>query len=642
VPKFSIWRCPLSLGILCSTALAVRAQTISPTSMDFGKLAVGTTVEAIATLTNTQSVPLTISSISASTNFAETSYCPIAPKTLAAAGSCKISVKFTPPSLGSITGALNVNDNSSTSPQVVQLSGQGEYPIVLSPSGEAFGAQLVNNPSTPEVLTLQNFQMAPVTIAGISTSGDFAQTSNCPVAPNTLAQRLTCQISVTFTPTTVGPQDGTLTVTDGTSNSPQSATLRGTGIRTRIQHVIMIVQENRTPDNLFHDPVLIARGADIASSGLNSKGQTITLVPIALANDWDLDHVHIPSFVEMYDNGKMDGANLVALICKPYCPLDPAATQYAYVQASDVAPYFAMAEQYTFGDRMFQSNQGPSFPAHQFIIAGTSAPSVGSDLFAAENPNGGTSPGSDTGCSAPSIQTVALIDPSGDESQTQFPCFEHPTITDLLDNKGLTWRYYTPALGTLWTGPNAIDHIRFGPDWANVITPNSTILTDIRAGTLPDVSWVIPLGQASDHSDTSTGEGPSWVSSIVNAIGNSPYWANTAILITWDDWGGWYDHVAPPILNSYEYGFRVPLVVVSPYAKPAYISHVTHDFSSFLKFIEKNFDLPSLGYGDAVADDLSDCFDFNQTPITFQPINAALGADFFLNDTRAPLDPDDD
>ena len=132
------------------------------------------------------------------------------------------------------------------------------------------------------------------------------------------------------------------------------------------------------------------------------------------------------------------------------------------------------------------------------------------------------------------------------------------------------------------------------------------------------------------------------MASIVNAIGASQYWGNTAIIITWDDWGGWYDHVAPPILNSYEYGFRVPLIVVSPYAKRGYVSHTMHDFGSLVRFTEETFHLPSLGYADSRADDLSDCFDFTQAPTTFQPFVAKYDASHFLNDTRAPLDPDDD
>jgi phospholipase C len=137
------------------------------------------------------------------------------------------------------------------------------------------------------------------------------------------------------------------------------------------------------------------------------------------------------------------------------------------------------------------------------------------------------------------------------------------------------------------------------------------------------------------------------VASIVNAIGNSDYWNHTAIIITWDDWGGWYDHVPPPaIYNQYEYGLRVPLIVVSPYAKPAYISHVTHDFASIVKFIEAVYDLPSLGFADVRADDLSDCFDFAQTPLTFQSVPTSLvPEDFLLQEhppSAPPGDPDDE
>jgi phospholipase C len=408
----------------------------------------------------------------------------------------------------------------------------------------------------------------------------------------------------------------------------------------KIQHIVIIFQENRTPDNLFHG----LPGADIADSGTNSAGQTIALTSIGLANDYDLSHAH-SAFVAMYDGGKMDGADKIAISCQSGatdCP--PANPQFRYVDPADVQPYFQMAEQYTFADRMFQTNQGPSFPAHQFIISGTSAPTATSDLFASENvvlpANAGTNLAA--GCAGPVGETVAMIDPMGSEATTQFPCFEHPTLADLLDANGITWRYYAPSAGSIWTGPNAIQHLRFGADWQNVIIPQTTVLTDIAAGQLAQVTWVIPDGRASDHPSSTDGSGPSWVASIVNAIGNSPFWSNTAIFITWDDWGGWYDHVAPTIHNSYEYGFRVPLIVVSPYAKKGYVSHVTHDFGSLLHFTEATFGLPSLGYADALADDLSDCFDFNQTPATFQSFAAKFDAAHFLSDRRTPLDPDDD
>jgi len=449
------------------------------------------------------------------------------------------------------------------------------------------------------------------------------------------------------------------------------ASLTTVRMGSKIQHVVIIFQENRTPDDLFQDPVLISHGADIQNFGVNSKGQTIPLSPIDLGTNgsnpdtYDLNHDHI-SFTEMCDMNpatgvcKMDGADLITGSCVAGVAGCPANPQFMYVIQTDVAPYFALAEQYTFADRMFQTNQGPSFPAHQFIISGTSEPSVGSDLFVSENPIGVDHASSHAGCTAPATETVALIDPSGNESTTMYPCFDHPTLTDLLNAAHISWKYYAPIAGSIWTSPNAIQHMCgpnaappnatacTGADWTNNVILDSTqdpapVLTDIANRQLPTVSWVIPSSLASDHAINTDGTGPSWVASVVNAIGNSPYWANTAIFITWDDWGGWYDHVPPQkIVNSYQYGFRVPMIVVSPYAKAAYVSHVTHDFGSILKFIETNFNLPSLGFADAPADDLSDCFNYNQTPITFQTIAAPLKAEYFLNDRRPPAGPDDD
>jgi len=405
----------------------------------------------------------------------------------------------------------------------------------------------------------------------------------------------------------------------------------------QVQNVVVIFQENRSPDNLLHG----LPNADIANSGVNSKGQQITLQPVPLANNFDLNHNH-SGFVALYDNGNMDGGDKVTVTCNKgaqNCP--PPNPQFMYVNPSDVGPYFQLAEQYTFADRMFQTNQGPSFPAHQFIISGTSAPTSDSNLFAAENPGGVSNAGKNTGCTAPSNEFVRMIDPSGSEAQKLYPCFDHPTLVDLLDWRRVSWQYYTPSAGSIWTGPNAIQHLRFGRDWNNVILSPSQILTDINNGQLANVTWVIPSGRSSDHPGSSDGSGPSWVASVVNAIGNSQYWDSTVIFITWDDWGGWYDHVAPSVINSYEYGIRVPMIIVSPFAKPGYVSHVTHDFGSILKFIEEVYHLPSLGYADALADDFSDCFNFHGHN-RFRNIKAPHNARYFINDKRPPTDPDDD
>jgi phospholipase C len=445
----------------------------------------------------------------------------------------------------------------------------------------------------------------------------------------------------------------------------------------KIQHVVIIFQENRTPDNLFQDPVLIKNGADIQNYGINSLHQTIPLSPIDLGTvgsspqNYDLSHAH-KAFVQMCDLNSstgvcaMDGADQITIACQKGavgCP--PPNPQFMYVSPADVQPYFQMAEQYTFADRMFQTNQGPSFPAHQFIISGTSAPAASSNLFAAENMGSAGA----AGCIAPPNQTVAIINPAGVESSAMYPCFEHPTLTDLLDAANVTWRYYAPSAGSIWTGPNAIQHMCgpnatppnatqcVGTDWTgtspkvvlNQTQSNAQILSDIANNQLAQVSWVIPDGADSDHASGNDGCGPSWVTSIINAIGGSQYWSNTAILLTWDDWGGWYDHVAPTIVNDgsswgsgYVYGFRVPLIVISPYAKPAYISHVKHDFGSILKFIESTFSLPTLGYADVPADDLSDFFNLSQGAVKFQTIPAPSNDAQCKSDTSPATDPDDD
>lgn len=439
----------------------------------------------------------------------------------------------------------------------------------------------------------------------------------------------------------------------------------GSGYRTLkanspVSHVVIIFQENRTPDNLFQDSVLISRGADIAQSGVDSHGHIIALSPVPLANKYDLSHAH-SAFVDMYDDGKMDGADRIPITCidglKLCSPIPN--PQFGYVPPAEVMPYFSLAEQYTFGDRMFQTNEGPSYPAHQFIIAGTSAPDTRSTLFVGENP----ATVNDTGCAAPPSQRVAMIDQNGTEDIYMFPCFEHPTLIDSLDNRGGTWRYYSPVPGGIWTAPNSIRHLcepqvkadhYFTCDtleWnRNVVLSATQVLTDIGNGDLANVTWVIPSGLSSDHAAANDGSGPSWVAQVVNAIGNSRFWDSTAVFITWDDWGGWYDHVPPPkVLKDcsdwgcgYVYGFRVPLIVVSPYAKPAYISHVQHDFGSILRYIEENFGLEPLGYADAYADNLSDCFNYQQPPLPFRTIAAPLDAAHFLNDPRPPTPPDND
>lgn len=412
----------------------------------------------------------------------------------------------------------------------------------------------------------------------------------------------------------------------------------------QFQNIVIVVQENRTPDNIFGSCPSCIPGADIATQATISTGQVVPLTCIPLASKKDVTHTHA-MFEKMYDQGKLDGANKNSGTNSEGCG---GYSAIRYVNQSDVQPYFDIATQYSFANRMFQTNQGPSFPAHQFLFGGTSAPTADSDLFAAESVTGG--------CLAPPQTYVALIDPEGNESSVAYPCFDHGTLTDLLDAAGLTWRYYAPNAANQWTAPNAIYHICepgqkrgpacLGSDFQNdVILNPPQVLDDIASGNLANVSWVIPAGAYSDHAGGNNGLGPAWVASIVNAIGNSPYWSNTAVLITWDDWGGFYDHVPPPSppqngwCVSYCYGFRVPLMVVSASTPQGYVDNVYHDFGSILRFVENNWNLGLIGtgmYADAYADDLSEFFQGGQAR-PFAAIKAPQ-KDF----SKMPLtDPDD-
>lgn len=384
------------------------------------------------------------------------------------------------------------------------------------------------------------------------------------------------------------------------------------GPSSKIRHVVVIMQENRTPDNLFNG----FPGADTVQSGM-SNGQSVTLQPIPFEQGTDLDHSHTGWWKD-WDNGQLDGFAHAKSYPIPNLP-------YAYVPQSETVPYWTLAKAYTFGDRMFQSNTGPSFVAHQYMIAGQSADTD-------ENPNG-----TPWGCDAPSTERVAMIGPNGTDLPGVYPCFDYKTMADILDAHGITWRYYAPAEGAsgfIWSAYQAIRHIRFGTDWTtNVISPNTQVLTDIQSGTLAQVTWIVPAAAYSDHAGPGlTAEGPDWVADIVNAIGASKYWDSTVIFITWDDWGGWYDHVNPPQVDEMGLGFRVPLIVVSPYSKHGYVSHTPHEFSGFLRYTEEVFNLPGLGARDATADDFADCFDYTQTPQPYTQIPVTFTPQHFLRE----------
>jgi len=321
-----------------------------------------------------------------------------------------------------------------------------------------------------------------------------------------------------------------------------------------IQHVVLLIQENRSFDNLFQG----YPGANTQNYGMavpvatcavtpvpSATAVTVTLAPIPLEASYDIDHDH-NNYNWARDDGKMDGFNREcgAVTASPY-------PQYGYVPQTETKPYWSMAGQYVLADNMFQSNLDGSFIAHQYLIAGQS-PNREVDY-----PNGVW------GCvSGPSVTVHQMLpdpNPSHLMGTTKVPVCEDPqTLADELNAAGLTWKFYSVAgppkqPGTIpsdWNGFGAVNHIYNSPMWTSNMESNPRrILTDVAHGKLANMTWVTPTWTNSDHSAARSKTGPAWIASVVNAIGKSAFWNSTVIFVVWDDWGGWYDHVPPPQLD---------------------------------------------------------------------------------------------
>jgi phospholipase C len=404
--------------------------------------------------------------------------------------------------------------------------------------------------------------------------------------------------------------------------------LSGTGIGT-VKHIVYIVQENRSLDDLFQG----YPGADTVSSGKDSYGQTVQLQPIKLTTPYEIDHSAEGMFRACDGDPKypgtdckMDGFNLEHLYGGPHLG------QYGYVPHGETKPYFDIAHEFVLADRMFASQLDESFVAHQYIIAAQAQSSV--DV-----------PDSYWGCPGGRDDFVETITHKRTFGKEQQPCFDYQTLGDELDAAGLEWRFYTsrytkPFAG-LWSAYQAIRHIYDGPDWKrDIITPQKQFIRDVRAGNLASFTWITPTCPDSDHLSCGGGFGPSWVTSLVDTIGESKFWDSTVVFVQWDDWGGMYDHVPPPHRGYDGLGFRVPLLVISPYAKKNYVSHTQYETASVLHFAEDVFGLANLSDADArAASPAGDCLDFKQRARKFVPIKAPKGPSFFLNqpvDDRIP------
>lgn len=420
-----------------------------------------------------------------------------------------------------------------------------------------------------------------------------------------------------------------------------------------ITHVVVIIQENRSFENFFtgypgaNAPptgCAIPEGSETArprvSGRLARPGKrsdcppgdvSVRLRPITF-DDPDLGHDWQTGQTD-YDKGKMDGFSKFGE--SGQYGRYPA---YTYVNRSLIAPYWDIARQYVLADEMFPTEWGGSFTGHLTLVAGTD--DIQQSPSEAEIDNPTTAP---YDCDSPPGTTSSYVTSKQkvEMNKGPFPCFQWKSIAEVLDNAGVSWKYYaTKKLDAgIWEPFEAMQYVRYGPDWkTNIIAPQTKILTDPGKGDLASVSFVSPSAKDSDHprGDRSD-KGPSWVASVVNAIGESSYWDSTAIVVLWDDWGGWYDNSKPPQLDYRGLGFRVPCLIISPYAKDGYVDKTQYEFASILKFIEEVYGTGSIGrtsqgYTDQRATSLDAAFDFHQQPRSFTAIPSKYPLSHFLHE----------
>ncbi len=376
-----------------------------------------------------------------------------------------------------------------------------------------------------------------------------------------------------------------------------------------IDHVVVFVKENHTFDNYFGS----FPGADGNSHCALADGGTFTCPHAPDSTPRDLCHSHSCALTD-WAGGKLDGWELS----------DSHADHLSWGQytEADIPNYWKYARTFTLGDRFFANVLGPSFPGHTFLLAAQAG-------WAQGNPPSHIPTSLNWGCDQPSGDTVSILQGGTCTTADVAPCFNIPSIPDVLP-KGVNWKFYgTNFYGAdpeIWSMFDAIKPVRQGPGWSNVVNV-SEFSTDVANGTLPNVSWMVDQDLDDEHPVIgSVCAGENWTVKYINQIMQSPYWSHTAIIFTMDDFGGWVDHVAPPrqygcdAQHPYGLGFRLPLLVISPYAKPGYIFHEQAEQASVPRFIETIFGVPALSTldpaaQDGQANDLLGAFDFNQTPL---------------------------
>ncbi|GAC1509035.1 MAG: alkaline phosphatase family protein [Chloroflexota bacterium] len=370
--------------------------------------------------------------------------------------------------------------------------------------------------------------------------------------------------------------------------------------RCPIQHVVFIIKENHTFDNVF-GRFPGADGARFARTG--TRRVRMGLTPDRLPAD--ILHANGAAGLSM-NGGRMNRFYLLP-------GARHAGRDYAdssYTQAA-IPNYWAYARTYTLADHFFSTIQGPSFPNHLVTVAASSAGTF-------DNPGGHNLPRVtfSWGCDSPPAYTVPARAPNGIVSSVR-PCFNLRTLTDEADAAGVSWRYYASppgSLGYVWATLDAVKHIRFGRDWKRGDVSERRFASDVARGRLAAITYVTPDLPQSDHPPFSMCAGENWTVHQINAVMRSRFWSTTAIILAWDDFGGFYDHLTPPRFSALGYGPRVPAIIISPWARPRFIDRTRYDFGSVLHFIEDVYHLHRLTRYDRSAHGLDSAFNFKQKP----------------------------
>ncbi len=431
----------------------------------------------------------------------------------------------------------------------------------------------------------------------------------------------------------------------------------------KFKHVVFIIQENRTFDNIFGGANPFP-GAEAAVAGAVPSGTPIPLASIPLECTYsilvykcsrqDPDNYHAqwltacnPPSPPPFAVGGPSPCRMNGFSANQTGDLDPGQI-YSYVDRTESKPYWDIARAYALGDHFFMGHNSESYTADQYIFSAQSNNVVDGPVFPLPTPAAQKYFITPWGCDSPPGTATFTLDPTtGQESAKPsggLPCFSYPALASLVDASPakLSWRLYAYSICQNINALDVNQSIRNSSAWPDAIektcpnaaavnttnfrAPEDSFLTDVsgKSGTLASVTWILPGAITSDHPGVPYGYcGPWWVASIVDAIGKSQFWDSTVVFIFWDDWGGFYDHVAPYVVRDQAGpGFRVPFMVVSPYARRGVVVKTDAEFATLAQFVESNFDLGSLHATDTspYANNLDDFFDFS-TPKPFVPIS---------------------